>query len=45
MINADQSCPLRDVLECTKVLYRLYGREVAKKYFTSHVKFDTITLA
>lgn len=41
--NADDFSA-RDILETTKVLDRLYGRLVAKKYFTAHVNFDTIKL-
>lgn len=45
-INLD-SLPISEVdsmLETTKVLYRLYGRLVAQRYFTKHFCFDTITV-
>ena len=33
------------VLETTKLLDRLYGRSLAKKFFTSHLSFDNIKVA
>lgn len=32
------------VLETTRTLDRLYGRHVAQKFFTKHIKFNTIKI-
>lgn len=32
------------MLETTKILYRLYGRNIAHKYFTNHFCFDIMKL-
>lgn len=32
------------VVEVTRTLDRLYGRQVAQKFFTKHIKFDTIKI-
>ena len=32
------------VVEITRTLDRLYGRQVAQRYFTKHIKFDTIKI-
>lgn len=32
------------VLEVTRTLDRLYGRQVAQRFFTKHIKFDTIKI-
>ena len=32
------------VLKVTRIVDRLYGRQVAQRYFTNHIKFDTITI-
>lgn len=42
--NADNTLNYHDILETTKVLDRIYGRAVARAYFTNHVHFDTISL-
>lgn len=32
------------VLETTRALERLYGRQVAQRFFTKHITFDTIKI-
>lgn len=47
---AESSLPYDDyaylevILGVTRVLDRLYGRQVAQRYFTKHISFDSITI-